>query len=184
MYIIDGHNLIGKIGDLSLEDADDEMRLIERLQQFARLRRKTVEVYFDGAPIGRSGSRTFGTIKAHFVLAGGTADRAIAERLTRMGRQARNVILVSSDGQVQGSARSVLAAVQSSESFAEDLAAAVQEAQSKPSRESPVALDTWYRTFGVDPAEAEQPIEPPPVRPRKEPRPAKKRPHHGFQQKS
>ena len=52
-YIIDGHNLIPRIPDLSLQDIDDEMQLVEMLQDFCRISRKKVEVYFDNAPPGQ-----------------------------------------------------------------------------------------------------------------------------------
>ena len=48
-YLIDGHNLIPKIPGLSLEMLDDEDRLIELLQEFARVRRQRIEVFFDQA---------------------------------------------------------------------------------------------------------------------------------------
>ncbi len=50
-YLIDGHNLIPKLG-LRLDSPDDEMELAAILQEFARLNRREVEVYFDGAPAG------------------------------------------------------------------------------------------------------------------------------------
>lgn len=42
-YLIDGHNLIPKIG-LRLSEPDDELELIRLLQDFARLRRQPIEV--------------------------------------------------------------------------------------------------------------------------------------------
>jgi predicted RNA-binding protein with PIN domain len=116
-YLIDGHNLIPKLG-LSLRSLDDEQRLIERLQEFCRLERKQVEVYFDGAPAGQAGTRKFGTVKAHFVRQGTTADAAIAARLRKMGRAARNWTVVTSDRQVQTEVRAAQATLLSSEEFA------------------------------------------------------------------
>ena len=51
LYEVDGHNLIPKVG-LRLDSFDDEMELVALLQEFARLHRRQVEVYFDGAPAG------------------------------------------------------------------------------------------------------------------------------------
>jgi hypothetical protein len=34
-FLIDGHNLIGALPDLDLDDPDDEARLVERLQRLA-----------------------------------------------------------------------------------------------------------------------------------------------------
>ena len=55
---------------------------------------------------------------AHFVRKGNTADAAIEMRLRKLGRDARNWSVVSSDQRVQASAREVHARVISSEEFA------------------------------------------------------------------
>ena len=81
IYIVDGHNLIPKLPGLSLEALDDELRLIERLQVFCRIQRSSVQVFFDRAPAGYSGARSFGSVRAHFVPQGTIADDAIARHL-------------------------------------------------------------------------------------------------------
>ncbi len=83
-YLIDGHNLIPKLG-LRLDSPDDEMELIGVLQEFCRLERHNAEVYFDGAPVGQAGTQKFGIVTAHFVRLGTTADAAIKVRLEKMG---------------------------------------------------------------------------------------------------
>ena len=103
-YMIDGHNLIPKLG-LRLDDPEDEMELVRLLQDFARIKRQQVDVYFDGAPVGQAGMRKLGTIKAHFVRQGSTADAAIRKRLEDMGKSAKNWTIVSSDHEVQRAAR-------------------------------------------------------------------------------
>ena len=65
-YLIDGHNLIPKLG-LRLDSIDDEMELIAILQGFCRVERKQVEVFFDGAPAPQAGTRKLGAVSAHFV---------------------------------------------------------------------------------------------------------------------
>ena len=116
--LIDGHNLIPKLG-LSLRSMDDEMQLVARLQEFCRAeRKKSLEVYFDGAPAGQVGTRKMGLVTAHFVRLGATADSAIRARLKTLGRAARNWTVVTSDRQVQADARGAGAAVVSSEAFA------------------------------------------------------------------
>ena len=115
-YLIDGHNLIPKLG-LSLEDPDDEMELIHLLQDFARIRRQPVEVYFDGAPAGQAGERKFGAVKAHFVRRGRSADSAIRSRLETLAGSAKNWVVVSSDHEVQNAARMNRARVTASEDF-------------------------------------------------------------------
>lgn len=116
--IVDGHNLVPQIGGLSLSDPDDEEKLIRILQEYARLRQKKVEVYFDRAPVGRAGERRFGSVRAIFVREGVTADEAIMNRLRQLGKRARNYTVVSADRQVQQAARGAHAAVISSKEFA------------------------------------------------------------------
>ncbi len=115
-YLIDGHNLIPKFG-LRLDSMDDEMELVSILQEFARLKRQQVEVYFDGAPIGSAGTRSLGTVRAHFIRLGQTADSAIRARLNNMGKSAKNWTVVSSDHEVQSAARVNQAQFISSEEF-------------------------------------------------------------------
>ncbi len=115
-YLIDGHNLIPKLG-LQLDSMDDEMELVAILQEFARLKRQQVEVYFDGAPASHAGTRSLGTVRAHFIRLGQTADNAIRDRLNKMGKSAKNVIVVSSDHEVQKAARINQAQLLSAEEF-------------------------------------------------------------------
>ena len=116
-YLIDGHNLIPKMG-LKLADLDDEMQLIELLQAICRLQQSRVEIYFDGANPGQSSRRDFGRVIAHFVRKGNTADAAIEMRLRKLGRDARTWSVVSSDKRVQSAAREVHAKALSSDEFA------------------------------------------------------------------
>jgi len=126
--IIDGHNLIPKVRGLSLQRLDDEMELIQRLQTYCRVRRKSVEVYFDKGAPGRQGARSFGAVKAHFVSASSNADTAIRQALHKLGKKARNWEVVSSDRQVQSEARAAGVKVVSSEEFAAQLDDALLQA--------------------------------------------------------
>ena len=126
--IIDGHNLIPKVRGLSLRRLDDEMELIQRLQTYCRVRRKSVEVYFDKAAPGRQEARSFGAVKAHFVSESSNADTAIRQALHKLGKKARNWEVVSSDRQVQSEARAAGVKVVSSEEFAAQLDDALLQA--------------------------------------------------------
>jgi predicted RNA-binding protein with PIN domain len=149
-YLVDGHNLIPKVG-LRLDSMDDEMELVAILREFARLHRRQVEVYFDGAPAGQAGTRGMGTVKAHFVSAGTTADDAIRRRLKKMGRSAKNWTVVSSDRQVQAEARAARAEVLSSEEFARLLQQTPRIESAKPAADRKVSsaeVDEWLKIFG------------------------------------
>ncbi len=125
-YLIDGHNLIGKIPWLDLAAMDDEIELIQLLQVFARKRRKRIEVFFDQAPPGFSGKRSYGIVAAFFVPRGHSADEAILARLKSLGKSAANYIVISSDHMVQKNTRENRAKIISSEVFAGELKDAIQ----------------------------------------------------------
>jgi len=119
-FLIDGHNLIPKVG-LRLDSIDDELELVEILQEYSRKSRKSIEVYFDGALAGGTGSRRFGSVTAHFVSEHSTADAAIEQQLKALKGDARNWTVVSSDHRVLSAARSARAATETSEEFARRL---------------------------------------------------------------
>ncbi len=118
-YLIDGHNLIPKLG-LRLDSFDDEIELLERLNEFCRLSRKTgLEVYFDNAAPGSPETRRAGLLRAHFVHKPQIADEAIRLRLKKLGKAAKNWVVVSSDHAVQADARRAGAKSVSAEQFSE-----------------------------------------------------------------
>jgi len=116
-YVVDGHNLIPKVG-LNLAAADDELELVQLLQQFSRTSRAKVEVFFDGAPAGQAGTKRLGTVVAHFVRARTTADAAIRAWLQELRGAAQNWTVVSSDREVKDAAKSAGAKAISAEAFA------------------------------------------------------------------
>ncbi len=127
LLIIDGHNLIPHLPGLSLADVEDEAALIRLLQDYARLRRKAIEVFFDRAPAGQAGVRKAGRVQAHFVRQGITADEAIMQRLRQLGKRAKNAQVVSSDRQVQQAARAAHAGVIASNAFAAECQQLIDE---------------------------------------------------------
>lgn len=148
-YIVDGHNLIPQVG-LRLNAEDDESALIEMLREFCRVRKKRVDVYFDGAPPGQSGTRKFGYVTAHFVRQGRTADEAIHARLRKMGNSAKNWTVVSSDHEVRTSARSVYAKRLSAGEFAREIEDAKFAAFENPNEEQTLSkgeVEQWLKLF-------------------------------------
>ncbi|MEA3350276.1 MAG: NYN domain-containing protein [Chloroflexota bacterium] len=151
-YLIDGHNLIPTIPGLSLKTLDDEIQLIQYLQAFQRQSRKRVEVYFDNAPPGQARTQTYGSLKAHFVRRGRTADAAIMARLRKLGGDARTWTVVSSDGEVLAAARAAHARVIRSDEFARRLSCTPKQESSVPEAKPDVNLsadevDEWLRLF-------------------------------------
>lgn len=148
-YLIDGHNLIPKLG-LRLDSIDDEMELIAILQEFCRLERRQADVYFDGAPTPHAGTRKLGSVAAHFVPLTSTADNAIRNRLKKLGKAAKNWTVISSDRQVQADARDARAEVISSEIFAKTLKQVMNSARVSKSERvvSEKEIEEWLKLFG------------------------------------
>lgn len=148
-YLIDGHNLIPKLG-LRLDSMDDEMELVAILQEFCRLERRQAEVYFDGAPAPHAGIRKLGTVTAHFVRLGVPADNAIRARLKKSGKAAKNWTVVSSDHQVQADARTAQAEVISSDAFAKTIKQVMNSARVLKGERiiSENEVEEWLRLFG------------------------------------
>jgi predicted RNA-binding protein with PIN domain len=149
-YLIDGHNLIPHFKGLSLSDPDDEVDLVRRLIEYSRLRQTSINVYFDKAPIGQAGERSYGRVKAIFVPKAITADQAIMMRLKSLGKKARNSVVVSSDRQVQQAARAVHASVVSSEDFVKDWQMLIDRTPEIDPRNQPLSKDevaSWEDLF-------------------------------------
>ena len=149
-YLIDGHNLIPKMG-LDLSSFDDEIALIERLNEFSRIsRRGHLEIYFYNAQPGGPEKQTIGLASAHFVRRPKIADEAIRQRLLQLKKDAKNWSVVSSDRRVQSEARAVGARVISSEEFAQTVSETLRagppsgEKKSMSTRE----LEEWLTLFG------------------------------------
>jgi predicted RNA-binding protein with PIN domain len=148
-YLVDGHNLIPKLG-LRLDSFDDELNLLARLQEFCRLRRVELEVYFDGAPPGQASTRMSGVVTAHFIRRGSSADAAIEARLTSMKKSAKNWTVVSSDKRLQNAAAAAHAGYISAEEFASQMSKARLKQVGMSGGESvlsPGEVDEWLKFF-------------------------------------
>lgn len=151
MILIDGHNLVPKIKGLTLSMEDDEMALIQVLSEYTRLTRRKLEVYFDKAPINKAGTRKFGSITAHFVREGSTADEAIIQRIRKMGKKARNAKVISSDQHILRQVQACQATTQTSEVFAKEieriLASNPGGGKPDPQKMSDLEIENWLNLF-------------------------------------
>ena len=148
-YLVDGHNLIPKIG-LRLDSIDDEERLIILLQEFCRIRQARMEIFFDGAPHGQALTQKEGRITAHYVRKESSADAAIEIRLSHLGKSARNWTVVSSDRRVQRSAGAVHASHITSEEFSREVAKVKEKSTSEEKQGAtlvPKEVEEWLEIF-------------------------------------
>ncbi|MEL6150730.1 MAG: NYN domain-containing protein [Chloroflexota bacterium] len=95
-YLIDGHNLIGQLTDISLHDPNDEAKLVNKLRSFCARTNKKVHVIFDrGIPGGKS-KLSNSTVKVSFASNPGEADDVMLKRIDE-ARDTHRWIVVSSD---------------------------------------------------------------------------------------
>jgi predicted RNA-binding protein with PIN domain len=153
-YLIDGHNLIPHIPGLRLDDLDDELELVRRLQAFCRQQHKTAEVYFDPGPAGNAPAegarrRKLGPVTVHFARPGATADAAIERRLGQLGGAASNWTVVSSDRQVQAAARAAHSHIMPTGEFARLIAQITPTEGNTAKREGlpPGEVERWLDLF-------------------------------------
>ena len=104
-YLIDGHNLIGQMSDIRLDDPDDEAKLAAQLRGFCLRTGKGCTVVFDrGLPGGRSRPLSGGGVDVVFAHGGTNADNILLERI-RAAADPGQWTVVSADRQVTAAAR-------------------------------------------------------------------------------
>ena len=156
--LIDGHNLIGRLPDLHLDDPDDEAQLVARLRTYCARTGKRVTVVFDrGLPGGRSQGLSGGRVDVVFASSGHTADGILCERVRR-SHDPRGLTVVTSDREVIAAARARGARVMRSEEFAARLGTrrtAQGETRAKGEAEaekdvhlSAEEVEEWLQVFG------------------------------------
>jgi hypothetical protein len=149
--LIDGHNLIGKIPDIDLQDPDDEAKLTSRLRRYAARTKNKLTVFFDGGlPGGESPELSGGTVHVIFAPAGQIADPLIIKRIRKI-RDRKAWTVVSSDQAILRAANLHRVRVERSEEFAGKLTEtldhtpqAVDLRQVPPSEED---VDAWLKVF-------------------------------------
>ncbi len=104
-YLIDGHNLIACLPDISLDDPHDEAKLVAKLKGFAAWTRKKCVVVFDqGLPGGKSRMSTRGVQVVFAAASHASADDLLKRRIGAT-KDAPNWTVVSSDNDVLNHAR-------------------------------------------------------------------------------
>jgi len=151
-YLIDGHNLIGHIRDLRLDDPHDEAKLVERLKRYMARKRKRCTVVFDaGLPGGPSRELSSSSVRVVFAHGGTTADAIILERI-RAVRDPGSLIVISADRAITAAAARRKIAVLAPGTFAAALDALDTPDEDDPNPHvSPDEVARWLRIFGAEP---------------------------------
>lgn len=147
-YFIDGHNLIPYFKGMSLDQIDDEAALANFLEPYFRLAKKKAVIYFDRAFPGSEKLIRKGTVQLRFVRSPLTADDAILNDLKKIGGEAKNYTVITSDQMLGHTAQYLGARVISSAEFSQMVN---NQTNSKRLKTKPDEdLEYWLRLFEGD----------------------------------
>lgn len=150
-YLIDGHNLIGKLEGISLSDPDDEAALMSRLRRYAARTGDHLTVFFDGGlPGGPSRDLSSGRVKVIFAPAGQPADPLIIQRIRRI-QDRQGIVIISSDRAILEAAARHRVLAQKSEAFAAQLETSPPAERPPDPRQVPPSgkeVEAWLQEFG------------------------------------
>ncbi|HEY0380082.1 MAG TPA: NYN domain-containing protein [Pyrinomonadaceae bacterium] len=156
-YLIDGNNVMAQRVGWHRDRPKARRGLMEELAQFARARRASVMVVFDGAPeeFFADGSSYKG-VRVFYSERGSDADERI-KQMVEATRGRRTLVVVTSDRRLADYVRRCGAHVMRSGEFRkrmEEARAGGAAGAGEPSVEG--ELDEWMRYFGVAPGEDEE----------------------------
>jgi len=152
-YLIDGHNLIGQLPDISLEDPNDEALLVQKLIGFCARTGKTCVVVFDYGLPGGSSRMSTRAVQVVFASGRSTADRVMMERINKIP-DPTGWIVVSSDHDVLATARKRRMGTLHSDEFAALLKSppkhVVDAGEASEVNLSDQEVDEWLDLFGAE----------------------------------
>jgi len=101
MLLVDGHNLIGQLEDLSLDDPYDEAKLAMAIRSYCMRSRSKATVIFDnGLPGGVSKQLSNSSVTVIFAPPGVQADSLLMRRAREFLKSPEPLIMVTSDRRI------------------------------------------------------------------------------------
>lgn len=152
-YLIDGHNLIGQLPDLQLDDPDDEAKLVQKLVGWsARTRRECVVVFDAGLPGGTSRMSTK-AVRVVFASHTSSADKVIIDRIYKE-KHPKNWTVVSSDNGVLDIAKrqgmQIIKAMEFARQLERPIPVRPDLGEAVDVKLSADEVDEWLKLFGDD----------------------------------
>lgn len=152
-YLIDGHNLIAHLDDISLDEPDDEAKLVQKLTSFvARTRSRCIVVFDQGLPGGWSRMSTH-SVQVIFANHKSSADRVLRDYI-HARKDTQNWTVVSSDNEILSRARARKMPIIRSADFAHQLKhpkpVKPDAGEAADVRLSEQEVDEWARLFQVE----------------------------------
>ncbi len=178
--VIDGHNLIGAMPDIQLNEPDDEARLLARLRSYRARNGQSLIVFFDSGDLPASTPNMSSPgVMVRFSAPGQTADDAIVDFLLTRGQPGQYAV-VTNDADLAWRVRSAGASVMRASDFTAKIARpsarsrkepaepaidprdpafadiyagfiAAERSRSSPGKATPTSRQTWIeRLYGDD----------------------------------
>jgi predicted RNA-binding protein with PIN domain len=155
VYLVDGHNLIGQLQDLSLDDPQDEAKLSMAVRRYCMRHRVKATIIFDnGVPGGVSRELSSSDVTVIFAPPGQQADGLLMRRARDVGKgkgQYGDMILVTSDRRILDLCWAYGIETMASEEFALLLGFRPVEKEVEPVQPGQPAEKRVYITFEKDP---------------------------------
>ncbi len=153
-WFIDGHNLIGQMPTIHLNDPDDEEKLLEHLRRYRARTGHQLTVVFDaGQSYQLAETKKRGGITVQFAAHGQSADQIIIRRV-RKAKNPQAVGVVTSDRAIQQVARQARVRVITSQEFSQQLLKLAAGPQSKKGKSnqadirlSAAEVEEWLDIF-------------------------------------
>jgi len=148
-YIIDGNNLMGKINTIKMIQSKDKQQARERLvmmiEKFFNNRNEKVYLHFDGfqnTPLSLSKGKIIYSEKSK-------ADKKIKDQI-EIAENRKNLIVVSSDHEIQNFARVCSCNVLSSEEFSKGLTSNKDLNEEENRIKAINDIEEFKKLFGAD----------------------------------
>lgn len=149
MIIIDGHNLIGHITDLSFSDPNVKEKLLNLLKKFHILTKKKIILVFDGHDQSYLERYIDEEIEIFYPEIGKNADYKICNLCYEYKNQ-RDTIIVTSDHEIQHVAKQYFLQIKTSKEFSQELQNTLKENDSIPITDNYLSIDeteSWLNYF-------------------------------------
>ncbi|MDX6695484.1 MAG: uncharacterized protein QOF02_3087 [Blastocatellia bacterium] len=153
-YLVDGNNVMAQRVGWHRDKQAARLRLLDELAQFAAVKRATVTVVFDGAPLTHfpDGARYKG-VRVFYGERGSNADERI-KQLVETARERRTLKVVTSDRELAAYVRRCGAQAVRSGEFRQQLEQAAASLDARRIKTEPQIPDEeipdWMRYFGVE----------------------------------
>lgn len=149
-YLIDGHNVIGQMPNISLDDPDDEAKLTALVRRFCAREKRKASLIFDGGLPGGVSKLSNADVTVIFASdRHTTGDDLILNRI-RDEKNPAGLIVVSSDQKIVNAARQRRMVVTSAREFGQQLLKTGQASGTMSEKEKGLSkeeLAEWEAVF-------------------------------------